>query len=395
MKEALLKNYTNTPFKIQRSLKQKNVINISFRNGPFVEILGSLNEKYDISFEDRSNGSTVHSTVITNGMWTSCGIKYYVPWRINIKSESYCNQIDLDLKNKKVCIINDSGSLGDTLAWMDSIKKFQEKHDCIIDYYSTLHEIFDKSFYKNINFFNFSEVNTDKYIFIYKIGCFRPFGANENCRKDWRTISLSDVANEILGLSYGNNPPELLKLNNITNNQKIVCIATQSTAQAKYWNNKDGWQKTVDYLNSLGYKVICIDKEHTFGIENNFNSIPNNCIDKTGNKNLSERIQDIYNCDFFIGLGSGLSWLAWACKKPVVLISGFSNPNSEFYTPYRVHNNKVCNSCWNNTNYEFDAGDWLWCPEHKNDERIFECTKSITFEMVKEKIDACISDLKK
>jgi hypothetical protein len=395
MKEALLKNYTNTPFKIQPYLKQKNIINVGFRNGPFLEILGHLNEKYNVIFEDRSNGSTVHSTIITNGMWTSCAIKYYVPWRIKIKSESYDNQIDLDLKNKKVCIINDSGSLGDTIAWMDSIKKFQEKHDCIIDYYSTLYEIFDKSFYKNINFFNFSEVNTDKYIFVYKIGCFRPFGANENCRKDWRTISLSDVANEILGLSYGNNPPELLKPNTISNNQKTVCIATQSTAQAKYWNNKDGWQKTVDYLNSLGYKVICIDKDHTFGSGNNFNTIPNNCIDRTGDKNLSERIQDLYNCDFFIGLGSGLSWLAWACKKPVVLISGFSNPNSEFYTPYRVHNNKVCNSCWNSTKYEFNAGDWLWCPEHKHDERIFECTKSITFDMVKEKIDACISDLKK
>ena len=92
-------------------------------------------------------------------------------------------------------------------------------------------------------------------------------------------------------------------------------------------------------------------------------------------------------------MGSGLSWLAWACKKPVVLISGFSNPSSEFYTPYRVHNNKVCNSCWNNTKFKFDSGDWLWCPEHKNDEKIFECTKSITFDMVKEKIDICISDL--
>jgi autotransporter strand-loop-strand O-heptosyltransferase len=395
MKQALLKNYINTPFKIQKNLKQKNIVNIGFRNGPFLEILGPVNDKYSVTFEDKSNGSIVHSTEITNGMWTSCGVKYYVPWNIKIKSESYFNEINLDLKNKKVCIINDSGSLGDTIAWMDSIRKFQEKHDCIIDYYTTLHEIFNKSFYKNINFYNFSEVNIDKYVFVYKIGCFRPFGANENCRKDWRTVSLSDVANEILGLPYGNNAPELLKPNNTTNNQKTVCIATQSTAQAKYWNNKEGWQKTVDYLNSLGYKVICIDKDHTFGVENNFNTIPNNCIDKTGNKNLSERIQDLYNCDFFIGLGSGLSWLAWACKKPVVLISGFSNPNSEFYTPYRVHNSKVCNSCWNNTKYEFNAADWLWCPEHKNDERIFECTKSITFDMVKEKIDACISDLNK
>ena len=80
-----------------------------------------------------------------------------------------------------------------------------------------------------------------------------------------------------------------------------------------------------------------------FHSQNYFNTIPNNCLDKTGTIDLKERIQDLTNCDFFIGLGSGLSWLAWACKKPVILISGFSSPDSEFYTPYRVHNDKVCN----------------------------------------------------
>lgn len=395
MKEQLLKNYFDTPFKVKPVLKQKNVINISFKNGPFVEILGPLKENYDIVFEDRNNFSTVHSATINNGMWTSCSIKYFVPWRIKIKSESYYNQIDLNLKNQRVCIVNESGSLGDTIAWMDSIKKFQEKHDCIIDYYTNLSYIFDKNHYKNINFFNYPEFNKNKYLYIYKIGCFKPFGPNHYCSKDWRTLSLSDIANEILGLPYGNKPPELLETEKKVNAKKTVCIATQSTAQAKYWNNKDGWQSVVNYLNSLGYEVVCIDKERSFGSGQYFNNIPDNCTDKTGDINLVERIKELRNCDFFIGLGSGLSWLAWACKKPVILISGFSNPNSEFHTPYRVHNDKVCNSCWNNTKHEFNAGDWLWCPEHKNDERIFECTKSITFDMVKEKIDACISDFKK
>lgn len=395
MKEQLLNNYIKTPFNIKPVLKQKNIINISFRNGPFVEVLGPLKEDYEISFEDKNKFSTVFSTKINNGMWTNCNVKYYVPWRIKIKSESYYNCVDLDLSKQKVCIVNESGSLGDSIAWMDSIKKFQEKHNCIIDYYTGISHIFDKNHYNNINFYNYSEFNEQNYLYIYKIGCFRPFGANEFCGKDWRTICLTDVANEILGLPYGNNPPELVKLDKNKNTKKTVCIATQSTAQAKYWNNKEGWQKVVDYLNNLGYEVICIDKEHTFGINNHFNTIPNNCVDKTGNVDLIERIKDIYNCDFFIGLGSGLSWLAWACKKPVIMISGFSNPKSEFFTPYRVHNDKVCNSCWSNTKFEFNGGDWLWCPEHKNDQRIFECSKSITFDMVKEKIDACISDLKK
>jgi len=394
MKEQLLTNYFKTAFKIQQTLKQKNIINVNFRSGPFVEVVGPVQENYQIHFEDTSNSSSVYSANINNGMWTAYGVKYFAPWRITIKSESYSNTIDLNLKNQKVAIINESGSLGDTIAWMNSVKNFQEKHDCVVDYYTGLSEIFDKNYYNKINFYNYNQVDVNKYLYVYKLGCFKPYGANEFCGKDWRSIRLNNVADEILGLSYGSNPPELIKTEPKQKIKKTVCIAIQSTAQAKYWNNNGGWQQVVDYLNNLDYEVICIDKDKTFGCENYFNTIPNNCLDKTGTIDLKERIQDLTNCDFFIGLGSGLSWLAWACKKPVILISGFSSPDSEFYTPYRVHNDKVCNSCWNNPNHEFNSGDWLWCPEHKNDNKIFECTKQITFDMVKEKIDSCIRDLK-
>jgi hypothetical protein len=36
--------------------------------------------------------------------------------------------------------------------------------------------------------------------------------------------------------------------------------------------------------------------------------------------------------------------------------------------------------------FKFDKGDWFWCPEHKGTERQFECHKSITPEMVIDKI---------
>jgi autotransporter strand-loop-strand O-heptosyltransferase len=120
------------------------------------------------------------------------------------------------------------------------------------------------------------------------------------------------------------------------------------------------------------------------------NDIPEGCIDKTGDIDIQERITDIVNCEFFIGLSSGLSWLAWALNKPVVMISGFSNPSSEFFTPYRVFNENVCNSCWNDENCKFDRNDWLWCPRNKN----FECSKSISPDMVKEKIDMLIANNK-
>ncbi len=78
----------------------------------------------------------------------------------------------------------------------------------------------------------------------------------------------------------------------------------------------------------------------------------------------------------FIGLSSGLSWLAWAAGAPVVMISGFTHPINEFPTPYRVINWHVCNSCWNDDTTDFnnqDRADFLWCPRHKDTPRMFEC----------------------
>ena len=71
---------------------------------------------------------------------------------------------------------------------------------------------------------------------------------------------------------------------------------------------------------------------------------------------------------------------------PVVLISGFSHPSTEFAAPYRVINYHACNGCWNDPHHRFDHKDFLWCPRHANTPRQFECTRLITAEQVKQTI---------
>ncbi len=165
---------------------------------------------------------------------------------------------------------------------------------------------------------------------------------------------------------------------------KYVCIATESTANAKHWHYENGWQTIIDYLNSIGYQVVVIHKQ-----DNHFKNV----IDKTGDFDIFNRVIDIYHADFFIGIGSGLSWLSWYLDKPVVMISGFSMSFCEFTTKnYRVINRSVCHGCFNDVNHKFDRGDWNWCPRQKGTERFFECSYKITPEMVKEKIDQIIED---
>ena len=200
---------------------------------------------------------------------------------------------------------------------------------------------------------------------------------------DFRKIPLQKTASDILNLPYNEVRP---KLNvPVVEKKKKVGIGIHSTAQAKYWNNPKGWQEVVDYLNNLGYEVVLYSKEED-GYMGNKTPIG---VNKFVGGSIQDVINDMTSCEFFIGLGSGLSWLAWGVGLPVILISGFSEKNAEMTTNvYRVINENVCNGCFNKE--KLNAGDWYWCPFHKNTRRQFECTKTITSQMVIDEINKIV-----
>lgn len=343
--------------------------------------LSNNNKKgdYKIIFKDNETNEILKSDIIQPGSSIKTDQIYYKNWNIKIENN---NKIILDyninLKNKIIIIRMQSKSLGDTIAWAPYIEEFRKKHNCII-YFSTFKNDLFKDQYPNINFINPGQ-NVDNAFAQYHLGWFRPY-INKN-PYDYKKIPLQKTATDILGLEYKEIIPDIKKIN-VKNpyNQKYVCIAQFSTANAKHWHypiidSHKGWQIIVDWLNHLGYKVLVISKQQT-----NLKNI----IDRTGDYPLEWRIHELMNCDFFIGVGSGLSWLAWALNKKVVMISGFSDPVCEFKSNnIRVINKSVCNSCFNK--FEFDKGDWNWCPIHKNTSRQFECSRNITPKMVADKI---------
>ena len=79
----------------------------------------------------------------------------------------------------------------------------------------------------------------------------------------------------------------------------------------------------------------------------------------------------------FVGVGSGLSWLAWTVGCRTCVISGFSLPYSEMTDCIRVMPPVgVCTGCFNRA--RLDPNDWRWCPDHAGSPRQFECTRAIT-----------------
>ena len=391
MKNQLIEIYESTKINHKDSVESQNSIVFDFNNKSKVEILGEIKKEYSLKFINKQNNKLVYESDISNNMWTQANFAYFIDWNIQIRDKqtnSLVSDFNLDLKNKTVKIVNESPSLGDGVSWVACIDLFQKKHNCIVDYYTPNKDLFEIE-YPNINFYNYNHVKDENYYASYKIGCFDP-NDNSISPADYRTQNLQQIATNILGLDYEEVKTKIhIKDKDRKLQEKYVCISTASTSGCKHWQHIDGWQKVVDHLNDNGYKVVVIQKEALNYMD--LQELKNVIHPQT--QSIHEAISWIYNCEFFVGLSSGNSWLAWALDKKVLLISGFTKSFNEFFTPYRVINESVCNGCWNDIKYKFNAGDWNWCPKYKNTKKQFECTTEISFEMVKEKLINIINDV--
>ena len=352
---------------------------------PYFEVKGTSDNKLKIKCYDGNNKIAYENDLSINS-WIKLNKEYFIKWRTTVEeSGQIIYDETLDLKDKRVYISFGSKSLGDTLAWIPYCEIFREKHGCELIVSTFLNSLF-KDQYPNIKFVEPGDLVPNIHA-QYRLGWYyNKDGKYDNDKHpfDFKKIPLQKTATDILGLDYKEVRP-LLKLPNVPKKKKVG-IGFHSTAQAKYWNNPDGWQSVVDHLNALGYECMIYSKEGD-GYMNNTHP-KGVTIFKGGN--LQEVIDDLSSCEFFIGLGSGLSWLAWACKLPVVLISGFSEKWAETtLDTYRVINESVCHGCFNSD--RLDAGDWNWCPLHKNTSRMFECTKQISSDVVIKQINKIIN----
>lgn len=355
----------NKPNKIDN-----NEIKISYIDGPRVEIIGDFYKTYYIEFID-GEGNVRFSDTITNNMWSSSSIKYYVPWTIKVNGEIIEK---FTLKDKRVLVSLESKSLGDTVAWAPYSVDLSIQRGCKV-ILSTFHNDWFRKLpeYSNIEFIEPGESTVCDVS--YKVGWFY----DENKEPEIsNTIPLQQTISNIVGLEF----KEIKSKIDFTPkerplNGKYITICNESTAHLKLWNNKDGWKELTKYLKSLGYGVVNVSMngKHIEGtIKISDTSIPNT-------------LNYIHHSEFFIGLSSGLSWLSWAIDKHVVMISNFTEEGHEFVSDCtRITNTSVCSGCWNNPELKFDKGDWFWCPLMRGTEREFECHKSITSNMVINKI---------
>lgn len=346
-----------------------NKVNVSYFEGPKVEILGDYDASYFVEFIDSKTDKIVHSQTINNNMWCMSSRKYYTDWVIKINGKVVSK---FNLENKRVLISFESKSIGDTIAWSPYIVDFARKHSCKV-ILSTFHNEWFSGLpeYSNIEFIKPGQTSVCDVV--YRVGWFR----SDNNRWDkfdsypnpLNSQPLQKTASDILGLDFvERNYGIKFQPKNRPYKEKYIVITPESTAGCKEWSY-DSWKILIKLLNEQGYDVVCLTQK-PYSINGA------RCVH---GKTLEASFNIIYHAEYLIGLSSGLSWINWSLGKHTVMISGFTPKDHEFQTNItRIQNEHACNSCWANINFIFDAGDWDWCPIWKGTNKQHICAKSIS-----------------
>ena len=381
------KNAAKIAYDVLEELSQKErttspvTFDYNFIQGPYIKSYGiKQGDEYKVAFTNLDDGKELFHTIFKSDGWARANIKYFMNWGITVtKGPDVVFQHKFNAKGKKVFIVFESSSMGDNLCWVPYCEEFRKKHGCKV-VVSAFHTNFFKNSYTELEFVKPGTVVKDIYA-QYNIGVYHDDRENKHPR-DWRTIPLQRVASDILGLEYKEIRPIIdtseVYTANVKRPKRYVCISEFSTAQCKHWNNPTGWQQLVDKLVADGYNVVAISKEKTH---------LKNVIDATNN-HIDITMGTLLGCEFFIGLASGLAWLAWALGKKVVMISGFSEPFEEFVSDnIRIAGVGECTGCLNDIfipNRAWDEGCF-----HNRD---FSCTKNITADMVYERLPIVTRD---
>ena len=176
-------------------------------------------------------------------------------------------------------------ALGDSLAWMPVIDAFREQHQCEPDDvarrrtcsrfiragYPQLHFVTQERTRRTGRTMSTRRTTSD---FAQALHGPRP-STDRSAREQHAGHHRVHARRAVRGTQAGiwSSPMRRARIP-----ERYVCIATQATAQCKYWNNPRGWPTLIAHLKALGYRVLCIDREQaSTGNGKHMNTMPEGC----------------------------------------------------------------------------------------------------------------------
>lgn len=277
-----------------------------------------------------------------------------------------------DLKDKTILLHFDSFCLGDSICFAAFIDHFIDYHQPRYVYITTfLRHIF--------------ESNNDRVEFISATDISRSLTIDKLINVGY---DKNDLQHTMGGMFYATKDtmlipqnlkpgkvPVIPKQRNVIRNK--ITIAPETLKKIAEWD-KDKWQNLVNILVNNGFEVYNVSYEDRMKLDN--------VVDVHGFDDINVSLGHILDSRLFIGLSSGLAWLAWSYNVPVVMISGFTKKHNEFDC-YRVMSESGCSGCFN-----IFKNIKTTCPIFKDTDRSNECSKLITVDMVIEQINKALSE---
>ena len=292
-------------------------VNLDFNVGLRLEIPAG---NWRVKISDTDSGIVYFNKFISNTRLNSLE-SYFINWKVEIfRDDKKVFDYELDLNNKPVLMFMPKIGLGDIISMLPYAEEFRRQHNCklsvILPEY--MREIAKHLYPK----FIFEEDVTYKHCATYPLTM--PSNMLPIWPNDIRNYPLGRNVGVALGLNFIADKPNFEPTQPPLINDPYVCIAVQASHPKKTWLYPNGWNIVVDYLKSLGYRVLCLDRHLEVWNEDFKVSKPKGAEDLTGNFSIMDRANVIYYAEFFIGLGSGLSWVADIVNCPVVMICGFA-----------------------------------------------------------------------
>ena len=348
-------------------------VRLDFNNGLRLQIPAG---RFHVRISDYDSGMVFFDEDVQEKILISAE-KFYIHWQIDIwLDEQQVFSHIFDPTGQQVFFVFMSQALGDNLAFWPYIQAYQETfHGIVTCYVSDYLRPLLQQIYPQMEFRE--KLAEDTYATYYFTS---GVGNALNLPLDGRAVPLSHIGRWTLGLHASTDCRGMIPVRSKRKIQeRYVCIGVQASSTRKGWLNPEGWEQVIDWLRVHGYRVLCIDRERKVTSQSYTNEIPSGAEDFTGEYTLLERAEQLAHAEFFIGLGSGLSWLAHAVGCPTVMIGGFSAYWYEFPEAVRVFNPLVCNGCFNDRHAEFLKST---CPFYGGTDCEMECQKKISARQV-------------
>ena len=348
-------------------------VRLDFNNGLRLQIPAG---SFHVRISDYDSGLVFFDEDVQEKILISAE-KFYIHWQIDIwlEEQKIFSHI-FDPTGQQVFFVFLSQALGDNLAFWPYIQAYQETfHGTVNCYVADYLRPLLQRIHPQLEFRE--RLTEDTYATYYFTS---GVGNALNLPLDGRILPLSHIGRWTLGLHEFTDCQRMIPMSSQRKIQEpYVCIGVQASSTRKGWLNPEGWGQVTGWLKAQGYRVLCIDRERKVTSQGYTNEIPSGAEDYTGAYTLLERAEQLAHAEFFIGLGSGLSWLAHSVGCPTVMIGGFSTYWYEFPEAIRVFNPLVCNGCFNDRHAEFLKST---CPFYGGTDREMECQKKISARQV-------------